>query len=197
MLELLIVIGILAILATATVLVLNPAELLKQARDSQRITDIASLNSTLGLFITSVTGNNLVMATGSVTINDKCKGGGVNDTDFTCFSDRQGAPTATCYGRYTTAVSATSAVRKINSTGWLPVDFTAIPGGSPIPNLPTDPSNSASTTYAYACKSDLTYVLTTGFESTKYGPTGDDLAAKDGGPSNIIYEIGTTPSLSL
>lgn len=34
LIELLIVIGILAVLATAVIMVLNPAELLKQARDS-------------------------------------------------------------------------------------------------------------------------------------------------------------------
>jgi len=39
LLELLIVIGILAILSTTVVLVINPAELLKKARDSQRISE--------------------------------------------------------------------------------------------------------------------------------------------------------------
>ncbi|MDD4931154.1 MAG: prepilin-type N-terminal cleavage/methylation domain-containing protein, partial [Candidatus Colwellbacteria bacterium] len=38
--ELLIVIAILAVLAAAVVVVLNPAELLAQARDSQRSTDL-------------------------------------------------------------------------------------------------------------------------------------------------------------
>jgi prepilin-type N-terminal cleavage/methylation domain-containing protein len=37
LIELLIVIAILAILATAVVLVLNPAQILAQARDAQRI----------------------------------------------------------------------------------------------------------------------------------------------------------------
>ncbi len=53
LLELLIVIGILAILATAVTLVLNPAELLKQARDGSRLNDLRALNNALGLFITS------------------------------------------------------------------------------------------------------------------------------------------------
>ncbi|MFA7202011.1 MAG: type II secretion system protein, partial [Candidatus Paceibacterota bacterium] len=44
LIELLIVIGILAILTAAVVIVLNPTELLKQGRDSTRMTDLASLS---------------------------------------------------------------------------------------------------------------------------------------------------------
>jgi len=51
LIELVIVIGILAILAAAVVLVLNPAELLAQARDSQRISDIGSLKSAIALHL--------------------------------------------------------------------------------------------------------------------------------------------------
>ena len=47
LLELLIVIGILAILAGVVVLVLNPAELLRQARDSQRISDLSTMRSAI------------------------------------------------------------------------------------------------------------------------------------------------------
>jgi len=45
--ELLIVIGILAILTVAVIVVLNPVEYLKQARDSKRIQDLSSLNKAL------------------------------------------------------------------------------------------------------------------------------------------------------
>jgi len=41
-------------------------------------------------------------------------------------------------------------------------------------------------------------VPTTGFESAKYGPGGDDLAGKDGGSlGNQVYEVGTTQALTL
>ncbi len=49
LLELLIVIGILAILAAVTILVINPAELLKRARDSSRISDLNTLKTVIGL----------------------------------------------------------------------------------------------------------------------------------------------------
>ncbi len=47
--ELLIVIGILAILTAAVVVVLNPAELLKQARDSKRLQDLSSIDQSLNV----------------------------------------------------------------------------------------------------------------------------------------------------
>ncbi|KKU14411.1 MAG: hypothetical protein UX23_C0018G0001, partial [Parcubacteria group bacterium GW2011_GWB1_45_9] len=48
LIELLIVIGLLAILSTVAVLVINPAELLRQARDSQRVSDLGTVHSALG-----------------------------------------------------------------------------------------------------------------------------------------------------
>ena len=54
LIELLIVIGILAILIAAVVVVLNPAQLLKQARDSQRMSDVGSLESAINLYLATV-----------------------------------------------------------------------------------------------------------------------------------------------
>ena len=45
LIELLIVIAILAVLGVTVTLVLNPAELLRQGRDSTRISDLSSINS--------------------------------------------------------------------------------------------------------------------------------------------------------
>ena len=50
LLELLIVIGILAILATVLIAVINPAELLRRARDTQRLSDLDALRSAISLF---------------------------------------------------------------------------------------------------------------------------------------------------
>src|SRR3989338_2108717 len=43
LIELLVVIAIIAVLAVAVILTLNPAELLKQARDSTRVSDMSTL----------------------------------------------------------------------------------------------------------------------------------------------------------
>ncbi|MCL4392125.1 prepilin-type N-terminal cleavage/methylation domain-containing protein [Patescibacteria group bacterium] len=50
LIELLIVVALLSVLATAVILIINPAELLAQGRDALRISDLATLNSTLALF---------------------------------------------------------------------------------------------------------------------------------------------------
>lgn len=55
LLELLIVISIIAILSVALVMVLNPAEILKKSRDSQRIADLNTIKTALGVYVTSTT----------------------------------------------------------------------------------------------------------------------------------------------
>jgi prepilin-type N-terminal cleavage/methylation domain-containing protein len=45
MVEMLIVIGVIAVVATVIVLVLNPVELFKQARDAQRINDLLTIEN--------------------------------------------------------------------------------------------------------------------------------------------------------
>jgi len=50
LIELLVVIAILAILAVAVVLVLNPAEFVRQSRDSARLQDLSTLNKALILY---------------------------------------------------------------------------------------------------------------------------------------------------
>ena len=50
LIELLVVIAILAILAVAVVLVLNPAEFVRQSRDSARLQDLSTLNKALVLY---------------------------------------------------------------------------------------------------------------------------------------------------
>ena len=52
LIELLVVIAILAVLAVAVTLILNPAELIRQGRDSIRLSDLATINKALGLYQT-------------------------------------------------------------------------------------------------------------------------------------------------
>ncbi|MEE8131888.1 MAG: type II secretion system protein [Candidatus Paceibacterota bacterium] len=177
LLELLIVIGILAILAATTVLVLNPAELLKQARDSQRISDLATLNSALGMYVTDVSSP----ALGSDTL---------------CYVNVD-TLAAGCGGRHGSKTSTYDVDRTVDGTGWLPVDFTDISGGSPLPTIPVDPTNTTTYYYSYSVSSTpVTYELNVAFESAKY-MTDLDLDGKDGGNSTSTYEIGTEPGLDI
>src|SRR3989344_3113056 len=59
LIELLVVIAIVAILSAVVIITLNPAELLKQSRDSNRLSDLNTLNKALALFEVDVVGGSL------------------------------------------------------------------------------------------------------------------------------------------
>src|ERR1035441_2083464 len=52
LIELLVVIAIIAVLAVVVVLTLNPGQLLMQARDSSRLSDLANLQTAMNLYVT-------------------------------------------------------------------------------------------------------------------------------------------------
>jgi len=171
LIELLIVIGIMAILATVVVLVLNPAQLLAQARDSQRMSDLTSVKSAIALYLATAD-SPAVGATSKGTVSTACWFG------TTC--------TTTCSG-----ISTSTAV---DSTGWVNVDLTGTAGGSPLSALPLDPSQTATYQYTYiGDATNLTFELNANLESTKYS----GLEATDGGNCSSVYEIGTAPGLAL
>ena len=171
LIELIIVIGILAILATVVVLVLNPAQMLAQARDSQRMSDLGSVKSAIALYLATAD-SPAVGATSKGTVSTACWFG------TTC--------TTTCSG-----ISTSTAV---DSTGWVNVDLTGTAGGSPLSALPLDPSQTAAYQYTYiGDATNLTFELNANLESTKYS----GLEATDGGNCPSVYEIGTAPGLAL
>jgi prepilin-type N-terminal cleavage/methylation domain-containing protein len=219
LLELLIVIGIIAILSVVLIFVLNPAETLQKSRDTQRISDLATLKTALGLYMTARTTPQLDGTSG--TVNDKCDGGtaaneelwvSVNTTagggeDITDATPPSGWVQAAARWEQNTSATTQSLA---DGTGWIPVNLSSITGGSPISSIPVDPVNDLSITtgadastaaavtngalmYRYACKkSPLSFEVAARLESTSYGVGGDDdRAAKDGGNNIRLYEVGT------
>ncbi len=174
LLELLIVIAILAILTTVVILVLNPGEYLAQARDSQRVSDLSTLHNAVALYLGTVPS----AALGSCSV-PYCSGGG-----------------GTLPGSIGACTVVSSTV--VTGTGWVPVAFSNISGGSPISREPVDPTNTGSYTYAYQCNpaGDNTYKLAAKLESAKYKNGGaGDLESKDGGTNANAYEVGTNLSI--
>ena len=181
LIELLVVIAILAVLATATVLVLNPAELLKQGRDSTRISDLAALNGAVSLWVADV-----------------LNGTWSNAYRCTATSTKPGGATGcTLNANTSTTVSGTGS--------WVNLDFTLIAAGSPLSKLPMDPNNGstgcslgtpAMCQYAWAASSTLgVYELDAQMESTKFKTSGSaDVTSKDGGNDNNWYEVGSNLS---
>ncbi len=177
LLELLIVIGILAILSAVTVLVINPSQLLKRARDSQRLSDVSTMQSAIGLFLTEIT-TPTIRGNGNIYLTIASSGAVAANTNY-----------------------ASSTYQVINGLGWIPINFTAITGGSPIGGLPTDPINTSNTTehlyYAYrALDTPLVYEINARMESDFYRLGGGaDKENTDGGNAGSIYETGNTTTL--
>ncbi len=223
LLELLIVIVIIAILSVTLILVLNPAETLKKARDAQRISDLSTMKTAIAIYVTSKTTPQLDGPSG--TVNDKCDGGTAaseelwvsvpatagGGEDITDATPPIGwTQAATSWEQSLTSASSTLA----DGTGWIPINLSSITGGSPISHMPVDPVNDVSITtgsdvstaivvtngalmYRYACKkSTVAFEIDARLESSAYGVTGDDdRAAKDGGDNTKLYEMGTDLSI--
>lgn len=207
LLELLIVVSIIAILSVALVLVLNPAEALKKSRDAQRISDLSTMKTALGLYMTSTTTPYL----GGVASNATCKTA-PSTAWASPFKIYYSSPTSvtdiTLDGSTVTTVAATSVgsgnLGLTDGNGWIPVNFDTLIGGSPISNLPIDPVNalasggslagitSADLFYRYACSvTPLAFEIDAQLESTTYTTGSDDKRASDGGNSTLYYEVGT------
>lgn len=201
LLELLIVISIIAILSVALIFVINPAETLKKSRDAQRISDLNTMKTALGLYTTSTTTPYL----GVLNSNLGCKsgsGGGSYSANTRIWYSIAGITDTAIDGGSAGAPYASSSVSTLtDGTGWLPVNFDSLIGGSPISNLPLDPSNTSagltdmSTTtlaYRYACNlSTLTYEIDTVLESDTYTTGNDNKLSKDGGNNSNFFEVGT------
>lgn len=180
LIELLVVIAILAILATVIVVIINPGELLKQARDTTRISDLAAVNSAIALYLSDVSTPYLK--------------NGVDCTAATIYCTANiGAASPFATAGNCVAPAATSSV---DGTGWVRVNFGSISSGSPLARLPVDPANTATYYYGYACGTTnaLNYELDARMESNKYASSTANVvaAAKDGGNNDAWYEIGNS-----
>ncbi len=164
LIELLIVIAIIAILGSATVLVLNPVEIIKQGRDGTRITDVENIQKSLNL--TLFNNPSLVDSLLSTNIYLSLPSG----------SCPLSPPTG-----YTYVCNATSAnINKTDGTGWIPLTL------QNMASLPTDPNSNFY--YAFiANPTTKTFTVTALLESEKQTKLS---AAKDGGTDPGRFEKG-------
>src|ERR1022692_3969030 len=177
LIELLVVIAIIAILSVVVILTLNPVELLRQSRDSSRVSDMATLSSALGIYAEDVGGSmgspNVVYVSipeplATSTAGDQCLGLGL----------------LTLPSLYSYHCAASSTYRNVNGTGWIPLNLTSISSGAPVGSLPIDPFNTSSSRFYYTYTTDGTqYEVTSAMESSKYKLGGsNDVISGDGGP---------------
>jgi prepilin-type N-terminal cleavage/methylation domain-containing protein len=189
LIELLVVIAIIAILSVVVILSLNPAELLRQARDSNRISDMATLKSALSLFEADVATSSVSALGSSTILYDSGNAGLVLAT----FDGTNTAMWGYVLADTTALVSSTN--RSVSGSGWIPTNLSAISSGAPIGALPVDPVNNASFTYSFLASSTV-FKLATKMESVKYNSGGGgDVVSTDGGNSSTTYEQGTSLAL--
>ena len=219
LLELLIVIAIISILSVILILVLNPAESLKKSRDTQRLSDLNTMKTAIGIYLSTVNPVDLDAAIAShcftVPVNANalisysaqiadvaCTPNVAEGTDVTS----SGTFSTTDFCRYVGATGATAT----DGTGWIPVNFGNISGGSPISSLPLDPTNTVATAttpvstdlvYRYSCqnlaaggKPSSVFEIDSQLESDAFTVT-NDLRANDGGDNAGYYEVGTSVKL--
>jgi prepilin-type N-terminal cleavage/methylation domain-containing protein len=186
LIELLVVIAIIAILSVVVILTLNPAELLRQSRDANRVSDMATINGALGIYAEDTGGSmgssNVVYVSipdpsATSTSGDQCQGLGLPSLP----------------GLYSYHCAASSTYRNVDGTGWIPVNFQSISSGPPVGSLPIDPFNISSSRFYYTYTTDGTlYEVTAVMESSKYKPGGsNDVISGDGGPLASVYEKGS------
>jgi len=188
LIELLIVIAILVILAVVVILTLNPAQLLAQARDSQRMSDMSTLKSAISLYLADV-----------ATSSTNCGMGNLN----TAYISAANATTTSSIvlARYPIygagmIVATSSTPKNINGTGWIPINFTLISSGAPIGSEPIDPvntlGNGTSTSYFYAFaispSSTCAFQLSAHMESQRYQYGGANSVEGNG---NYLYDYQT------
>jgi prepilin-type N-terminal cleavage/methylation domain-containing protein len=129
LIELLIVLGILAILMSIVVITLNPAEMLKKTRDTRRISDLSAISQAISLYQVSNPDTSLgIYKTVYVSlpaVNADC-----SDLNLPALPSG-----------YSYKCSTLENYRKINGNGWLPVNFSNVDISAPISVLPVDPTN--------------------------------------------------------
>ena len=155
--ELLLVMGIVAVVAVAALTVLNPAQLMYQSRDSKRIQEVGDVAKAVQLFQLEQTA--LSLGSSSVVYIS------LPDASSTCGS--YSLPTLP--NGYTYRCAATSTYRNVDGTGWVPLNFTTLTGGAPLSVLPVDPRNTSASSLFYSYVTNGTsYVVRAQPESSKY-----------------------------
>jgi len=178
--ELLAVVAILATIVTATVVVMNPVEMLQQAEDAVRLNDINSIHQVLTLFRSQRPGGSIgepnIVYVSIPSASSTCVGAGL-----------PALPTGWEYR----CVPA-ERLRRIDGNGWIPVNFAAIPGRIPFTILPIDPVNTAASGSYYAFVTDRrTWALATMTRSRRHSAA----SIGDGGTDFARFEAGTNLSL--
>ena len=177
--ELIIVLAILALLAGFVIYALAPGSLLDQFNDQKRITELRSIKEAIDYLNIWAQGT-LNLGTSTIVYLSL-----PDNTSTTCASyTLPPLPSG-----YSYSCKPESTYRKVDGTGWIPIDFRESDLSTLLVALPVDPVNDA--TYHYSYNSGGSYELNAFLKSPKYI---NNYASKDNGDSLNAYETGDTLS---
>lgn len=204
LLELLIVIAIIAILSAILIFILNPAETLRKSRDSQRMSDLNTLERAIALNVTNVSIAGGTIDPDGPNFTFSCFWENVASGDWRLFvsvpSDNgEATPTTfTTWSNVSWQRQPNAIGTAIDGSGWMPQNLSQS-GNSPISNLPRDPVNrfDRNLYYLYVCKRNGTFELQANLESVQFSQGGvDDKESTDGGDAPALLEHGTILTVS-
>ena len=217
LIELLVVIAIIAILSIVVVLTLNPAEMLRRSRDSNRVSDLSVIKTAIGLYLADVSSTSMGNP-GTCYLQESGAAAAVNIFEFPSSTPGEAGTPTTIVATTTTACAywfgtetiapITSTNRSVNSTGgWIPINLSLISTGAPIGQWPADPAFSGGASvagnanaghfYSYIpVAANNAYKLAAKMESALYSYNGSsDVEGTDGGIDPNMYEQGTNLTL--
>lgn len=191
LIELLIVIAIILILAAALLFAINPAALLRRSRDSQRVSDLNTVATSISVFLAD--SRTMEAATDDTWFTIPAADDTACEADTTLIAFDTGA---TDDKNCPTTVAA-AAKNDLSVGSWIRANFTLVTSGAPIASLPIDPTNTSTAATATNASDALYYRFCNDGDVDEYiiDATLEDAsnAAKettDGGSSNFRYEIG-------
>jgi prepilin-type N-terminal cleavage/methylation domain-containing protein len=222
LIELLVVIAIIAILSIVVVLTLNPAEMLRRSHDSNRVSDLSTIKTAIGLYLADASSTS--MGTSTVCyVQQSAAGtmasGTTNIYEFASSTTEaaslvpylySGTTGAACGQWFNTALLTAPTTSRSVTAGWIPVNLSQISSGAPIGQWPADPAWSTgspcigpgcntSAGHFYSYISGVTnnrYKLEAKMESVLYSGGGaNDMESTDGGTDANTYEQGTDLTL--
>lgn len=171
LIELLVSIGIIAALSTVVIITLNPAELFRQARDTQRVSSLATLNQAINILQASTPDFVSLLGDKHVVYIS------IPDTESDCRNLNLPALPSNPLDppNWTYHCVSSDNLLKTDSNGWLPINFSAVSNIS-LSTLPKDPLNQYNSAepaqayfYTYATDGLGHYELNAKTESRKFG----------------------------
>ncbi|HVN26389.1 MAG TPA: NHL repeat-containing protein [Candidatus Paceibacterota bacterium] len=178
--ELLLVVGLIAVIMVVVFSVLNPQQEIAQSRDAIRVSDLKTIETSLNLYARD--NQQCVLGTPGVEYLSLIDPAATSSAGGDCSS--LGFPADGTYH-----CAASSSVYNVDGTGWIPVNFSQMSGGAPFSKLPVDPVNTSSSGEYYVYVTNGSAAKLEAYpESQKYAP----LATGDGGSDPAAIESGST-----